>query len=375
MLWFRVMKVNLLYNYYYDFNKAIVTIGGIQTYIHDLVGIFLKEGYSVFVFQTGNSVETTVVAGYTIKSIKTSSPRDYQTFVDEVAKLTDVENDLYIFGTDAIIPRRNPFKHSIGIQHGINWDMPRAKSRNSIVMQLLKARRNYGIMRKVNNVAMLVCVDYNFVNWMRAQSDKVVTKMTVIPNYTQIAPHFEKPKDRINIIFARRFWWYRGTRVFTYAIKRILEEYDDVFVTIAGSGPDEEWMHSELDSCKKVTFTSYSSSESMAMHADKHIAVVPTVGSEGTSLSLLEAMSAQCAVVASDVGGMTNILLDGYNGYLVPAGNVDRLYDAIKNLINNPDIRSRIALNGYETTKCSFSYQKWEKSWMTALEEFIDSYK
>lgn len=369
------MRINLLYNYYYDFGNRVMTIGGIQTYIHDLVRSCIKHNHIVTVFQMGDKNESVPVDGYKIESIKTSKSNDIQDFANAVAKRTNAEEDIFIYGTDAIIPRRNPFKHSIGIQHGINWDMPRTKSRNPIVMQLLKARRNYGIMRKVNNVEMLVCVDYNFVNWMRAQSDKVETKMTVIPNYTQIAPHFEKPKDRINIIFARRFWWYRGTRVFTHAIKRILEEFDNVYVTIAGSGPDEEWMHSELGSYKKVTFTSYTSSESMATHADKHIAVVPTVGSEGTSLSLLEAMSAQCAVVASDVGGMTNILLDEYNGFLVPAGNVDRLYDAIKKLICNPDIRSRIALNGYETTKCSFSYQKWEKSWMTALEEFSDSNK
>lgn len=361
--------INILYSYYFDFSKAVITIGGIQSYIQNLVAICLNLGHKVTVFQIGNDNRSIMIDGYTIKEFCIGKSDNYQKFAYKVANETDIDNDVFIYATDTIIPWSNPFKHTIAIQHGINWDMPRTNRRPDFIMHLSKLRRNYVIMHKVNNVGTVVCVDYNFVNWLRAESDRVKPNLVVIPNYTRIAPPISKPSNKINIIFARRFWWYRGTRVFASAIKRILSENKNIEVTVAGGGPDEALLHKDLDTYSNVHFISYKSEESMSIHADKHIAVVPTVGSEGTSLSLLEAMSAQCAVVASDVGGMTNIILDGYNGLMVPAGNAERLYESLKCLIENPSERQRIAKNGYETVKCSFSFEKWRGCWEKVINE------
>lgn len=115
-------------------------------------------------------------------------------------------------------------------------------------------------------------------------------------------------------------------------------------------------MRDKLAAFNNVSFISYKSSESLDIHADKHIAVVPTIGSEGTSLSLLEAMSAQCAVIASNVGGMTNIILDDFNGLMVNAGDSLDLYRAMKRLIDNPTVMNRLSENAYKTVKQAFSY-------------------
>ncbi|WP_420491566.1 glycosyltransferase [Neobacillus drentensis] len=54
------------------------------------------------------------------------------------------------------------------------------------------------------------------------------------------------------------------------------------------------------------------------------------LGSEGTSLSLLEAMAAKCAEIATNVGGMTNIILDNYNGLIINPDESE-LYLALEN--------------------------------------------
>lgn len=54
----------------------------------------------------------------------------------------------------------------------------------------------------------------------------------------------------------------------------------------------------------------------------------------GTSLSLFEAMVARCAIVCTNVGGTTNIVLDGFNGFMVrPVA--DEIREAIEELIIN----------------------------------------
>ena len=147
-----------------------------------------------------------------------------------------------------------------------------------------------------------------------------------------------------------------------------MEKYQDIEITVAGSGPDETYMREILGNNQRVDFIQYSSNDSLKIHANKDIAVVPTVGSEGTSLSLLEAMASKCAVVCSDVGGMTNIVLDGYNGLIISATE-DSIYNALCKLIDDVNLRKSIADNAYLTVANSFSLEKWESSWKEAIKQ------
>ena len=358
-------KIVFLYDLYYDFVNNRITIGGIQTYLSDLIKICLNLNYEVKLFQMGSFHDVTTLDGLTIEQIQVK-PRHYDDFYKFV--LSSIDKDVVVlFGTETIVPKDLKGRKAIGIQHGIYWDKPVRGSKSLLRMYLSKAYRNYKIIQHIRSLTSLVCVDYNYVNWLRAETDSVSTKLHIIPNYTKIAPIYEKPKDKVNIIFARRLFDYRGTRVFTSAAKRILSEYVNINVTVAGSGPDEEYMKNELGSYSNVEFITYKGSDSLKIHADKHIAVIPTIGSEGTSLSLLEAMSAQCAVIASNVGGMTNIILDNYNGLMVNAGDAEDLYLAIKRPLDNIDDRSRLSLKAYETVKLAFSYERWAEKWTRVL--------
>ena len=147
-------------------------------------------------------------------------------------------------------------------------------------------------------------------------------------------------------------------------------QFDNIRITIAGDGPDKEFMTKELGIFNNVKFITYASGDSLIIHEDKDIAVIPTLGSEGTSLSLLEAMSAQCAVICTNVGGMTNVVIDHYNGLMINPDE-NSLYDAMKELISNPELRKTLSLKGYETLKNSFSLSKWSISWKRALLEFL----
>ncbi len=367
-------NIDIIYLKYLDTDNKTPTVGGIQTYITDLSRLIAKMGITLRIIQCAdtdyvyNLFDDVTVVGFKIDA-KNADER-YQKLYD--ASVSSQKDDtLTVFATDLIIPKKVRTK-AIAIQHGICWDIPITVKRSFVRQTLCRMRNTYRIIDRLNRMDDIVCVDYNFLNWYRAEVDCVEIGISVIPNYSHIAPMYIKPKDEINIIFARRFYTYRGTRVFTKAIRKLLLDGYDINVTIAGSGEDENWMKEQLKEFENVTFTRYNSDESIEIHKDKHIAVVPTVGSEGTSLSLLEAMSAQCAVICTDVGGMTNIVLDGFNGLMVPAGKVDELYIAIKELIENSDKRNMLAKNGYETVKSSFSYEKWKNSWKKVLKDALE---
>lgn len=364
------MRVFIVNRDYYDFDNHIIKIGGIQTYITDLVSICRGLFSEVSMFVKDENERTDTVNGCHLIGYRIKEGRGWNSRLASYVKKHTTPEDLIIYYTDTALPNTYLGNNSIVIQHGICWDIPRETSHSIFRMVAAKGLEAYRILKRIQSVNTVVCVDYNFPNWYRAQIDRPHNNMHVIPNYTHIAPVVEKPKNTVNIIFARRLYWYRGTRVFVEAIRPILETYSNIHITIAGDGPDEHWMRSQLSSYANVTFTKYTTGESLVIHADKHIAVIPTVGSEGTSLSLLEAMSAQCAVICTDVGGMTNIILDGYNGKIVSSGNASELSTAIKYLVENENDRERMALNGYKTVKEAFSHKKWQEGWKTILESY-----
>jgi glycosyltransferase involved in cell wall biosynthesis len=73
--------------------------------------------------------------------------------------------------------------------------------------------------------------------------------------------------------------------------------------------------------------------------------------SEGFPGTVLEAMACGCAVVATDCGGPRDIIVDGENGFLAEVGNVKEIVSKIKLLLDNEDLRQRMAKNAIETIK------------------------
>ena len=64
--------------------------------------------------------------------------------------------------------------------------------------------------------------------------------------------------------------------------------------------------------------------------------------SEGLPVSVLEAMAARLPVVATDVGGTAELVVEGETGFLVPPADPEALADAVEQLLRNPELRDRL---------------------------------
>jgi len=78
--------------------------------------------------------------------------------------------------------------------------------------------------------------------------------------------------------------------------------------------------------------------------------------SEGLSNALVEAMASGLPIVATAVGGNPEVVLNGYNGYLVPAENEQSLYEAITDIVK-PEIFGLFGENARERAEHSFSIE------------------
>ena len=81
------------------------------------------------------------------------------------------------------------------------------------------------------------------------------------------------------------------------------------------------------------------------------VAVVPSVTPEAFGLAALEAMSAGRPVIASDIGGLPELISDDVDGLLVPPGDVGALRDALARVLDDKALASRIGAAAEERAR------------------------
>lgn len=72
------------------------------------------------------------------------------------------------------------------------------------------------------------------------------------------------------------------------------------------------------------------------------IALVPSICPETFGIVVIEAMTMGRPVIASRIGGLSDIVVDGETGFLVPPGDHSALRDAIQRIIDHPALRERM---------------------------------
>lgn len=364
-------KIFIIYKTFYDLKGQKYTIGGIQTYIRHLIEVIQEKEFQPIVVQFAEKSFHKKYNSVDVYGVKVNSylPQKQRTkSLLNFIKPRFNQKDILIFATETLFTPTFT-ERVVAIQHGITWDMPNKHKKPYIINHLKTTILDYRRINNINKLNYMVCVDNNYINWLRTKINPKEKKMVTIHNSTEIATEpIIKDKKKINIIFARRFQVYRGTRLFSNVIKNLLDIYENINITFAGEGPDKDYLQNIFKSHKNVKFIKYASEDSIDIHKSYHIAVVPTLGSEGTSLSLLEAMASKCAVIATNVGGMTDIILENYNGLMINP-NESELKNALIKLIENKTFRTNLAEIGYLTVQKSFNRRLWNEKWKKVIDD------
>ncbi|WP_027415573.1 glycosyltransferase family 4 protein [Aneurinibacillus terranovensis] len=92
---------------------------------------------------------------------------------------------------------------------------------------------------------------------------------------------------------------------------------------------------------------------------------------EGFPISILEAMRAGLPVIASDVGGVKEAVIDGVTGFLVPRGDVQAVQNRLEVLANNPIFRKQMGEAGRKRFLEHFTKQKMIEKTFSVYEELV----
>jgi glycosyltransferase involved in cell wall biosynthesis len=377
------MNIAIVCDWFFFPDGSRLSTGGVETYIRHLAVLLRNLGCRVSIFQHGTLRFTTEWNGFPVISWRSGSEQ-----ADLLRRFHDGAAGPTIYSDFHVVPE-TVFRPAVVIQHGIYWDVRYVRYESALAQNALNLKKQFDTVRRsrrllhsIANVDRVITVDTNFQNWMRTMCGwaDCESKWAYVPNFA--VPHLP---DRIQaklsgrgpvrkILFARRFEPFRGTFLWAEVVRRLSAAFPRIRFCFCGhGGPGREGEHALKErflDIPNVFVYELPADRMPEEHFSADLEVVPSYGSEGTSLSLIEAMAAGCCVVATTVGGLANVVLPDCNGILVQPTE-PALERAVVELIEDPARARELARNGYATVQAAFSKAKWERRILNVLGEVL----
>jgi glycosyltransferase involved in cell wall biosynthesis len=150
---------------------------------------------------------------------------------------------------------------------------------------------------------------------------------------------YNLPEDAVVVGTVGRVSPEKGHRHLIEAAARVLPEHPSLYVVIVGTGPalnDLKAQAAKAPAPERIVFTGFWEDLHTAL-ADFDLFAFPSIEREGLPTAVLEAQRAGLPVLASDIGGTKETLVDSETGVLVPPGDIDALERALRDWLASPE--------------------------------------
>ena len=182
----------------------------------------------------------------------------------------------------------------------------------------------------------------------------IVVKNAMLPPYSRLQNRPTMSRNDLSIptsafVFGSvgRLSTEKGHRFMVSAFHKLCAEAPvgaQLYLIIVGDGKEEQPLKQQatrLGIREQIHFAGFQGSPTEWMQMMDCL-VQPSL-TEGTPNTVLEALCLKLPVIASAVGGVPDLIVDGKNGLLVSAADVDQLAAAMKKMWLSPDLRSQLA--------------------------------
>lgn len=173
--------------------------------------------------------------------------------------------------------------------------------------------------------------------------------------------------DDILLIFVGRLTEKKGVKYLIQAMAKVKIRYPEAKMLIIGHGglkDDLIHLSKRLNVDESVIWLGAVANDLIPNYlASADIFIGPSIiaesgDTEGLGVVFLEALAAGCAVVASNVGGISDVIIHEKTGLLVEQKNPDQIVEAIIRLIEDGDLRKRLIENSRQHVEDNFGWDK-----------------
>jgi len=172
-------------------------------------------------------------------------------------------------------------------------------------------------------------------------------------------PFVSVNRDVVNIGFVGRFYPSKGIHLLLKAFHSVCKSHQSLNLLLVGEGKLHKMIEEFInrnDLIEKV-FILPPQPNTHDVFSKLDLLIVPSEKLEGFGLVIIEAMRIGIPVIASDLPVFCEIIKDNKNGILFTTGNLEELIDAIQNVIENHDLRSRLSISAYNAVVFDYSFE------------------
>ena len=202
--------------------------------------------------------------------------------------------------------------------------------------------------------ASVICISKGVERVLKNGVHSVVSSC-VIYNGTDpemFSPKAETPSDAPTILMVGNLLKLKGHDVVLRAMAQVADRFPDLQCRIIGEGPDEHFFASlalDLGISGRVIFIGRQNRQAVAQAMGECTIFALPSRFEGLGCVYLEAMACAKPVVACEGQGIAEIIRHQQNGWLIPAGDVQKMADALGKLLLSADLRASIGAHARRT--------------------------
>ena len=251
------------------------------------------------------------------------------------------------------LSRTNPILVHTYHGHLLHGYFPPVKTRAVTVVERSLARTTTQLVA----VGSQVRDDLLAANIGKPQQFAVIRPGLVLPvgpSKAEARSKLNLPKDDPVIGFIGRLTAIKRPDRFAEVVRIINAQRPDVHFLVAGAGDQAESLRAAIEGLPVKMLGWRDDVETVLAACDS---VLLTSDNEGTPLSLIQAGLAGLPVIASDVGSVRDVVVDGETGWLAKPDS-DGLSRAVLDCLNDPHEASRRGLAGKAHTNAAFGVQR-----------------
>lgn len=182
------------------------------------------------------------------------------------------------------------------------------------------------------------------------------TKKIILPypirlnNVNNYKNHSDINNQSLNILYVGSLTKHKGIQILIEAVKQIKK--DNIRLMIVGSGRYSTKLKNLAGADKRITFYGKICNEDIEnCYNQSDVLVVPSVWNEVFGIVILEAFRARIPVIASRIGGITEVVKNNYNGFLFESGDIYQLKQILENVLENPRLLVELGNNAKDYVK------------------------
>ncbi|NJR18579.1 MAG: glycosyltransferase family 4 protein [Calothrix sp. CSU_2_0] len=175
------------------------------------------------------------------------------------------------------------------------------------------------------------------------------------PNLFNLVTH-KQPGKRL--LFVGRLSAAKGLPILLESLSTLQKKHPDILLTVIGDGCDRkhlEQLTTTLELSQNVNYVGYKSQLEVREQLQQTDIFVMSSFAEGIPVVLMEAMASGVPVVATQIAGVSELVENGVNGYLVLPGDSISLTENIEKLLNSPTTRAAFGTGGREKVERDFN--------------------